>query len=473
MLQYLLNASAIWLICLLAFDLLLRKETFHAYNRLYLLFSLAVGLLLPLWVWAADSSVYTTALQQPLNTVAETKQGIELAANTTEALSLQEYLAIIYIAGICIAALMLLTDIAKVMRLYLIGKKSKDQGWTLIETGKPHSPFSLFSLLFVNNKDRYEADQWEMILRHEQQHNKRLHFIDLLLIQSVTIIFWFHPLVYIYRKRLMLIHEYEADAAIEAPIKDYGHFLLEQSLLASAPVITHSFNRSPIKNRIFMLTRSSGAYAKTKLLVILPVLLVSTLFFTQRGYSQEKKWDGNKVTFKGNTFEMKVTPPDTIQVQDPVSGEMQYLVTRMEPRPLKMNGQAIHDEDEITRDRAFPTDNSYNNLGEYLTEKQKEEFEKLPDGKYILNVSNIVVNTSGNIVYYDYSGLSANTSIKVPEDLQKRIAQKTQILLDKVDMKPARLNGKAVVCYLSKDDASHNQIIVQDHKVTFKDISKR
>jgi hypothetical protein len=43
MLQYLLNATAIWLISLVLFDLFLRRESYHGYNRFYLLFTTLVG----------------------------------------------------------------------------------------------------------------------------------------------------------------------------------------------------------------------------------------------------------------------------------------------------------------------------------------------------------------------------------------------------------------------------------------------
>lgn len=48
MLIYLLNVSVIWGVSLLVFQWLLKQETFHRWNRLYLLLSLAGGLLIPL-----------------------------------------------------------------------------------------------------------------------------------------------------------------------------------------------------------------------------------------------------------------------------------------------------------------------------------------------------------------------------------------------------------------------------------------
>src|ERR1035437_1666769 len=120
--------------------------------------------------------------------------------------------------------------------------------------------------------EQYTNEEWSMILTHEKRHTIFLHIIDLLLMQAARIIFWFHPLVYIYNKRLLLLHEYQADNAAARQPKVYGSFLVEQAMLQTAPSISHSFNRSPIKNRIVMLTRRSSAIAKVKILVFIPLI---------------------------------------------------------------------------------------------------------------------------------------------------------------------------------------------------------
>ena len=66
MLQYLLNATAIWLISLVRFDIFLRRESYHGYNRFYLLLTFLLGALLPLWQWQDDGAIYNAALQRPV-----------------------------------------------------------------------------------------------------------------------------------------------------------------------------------------------------------------------------------------------------------------------------------------------------------------------------------------------------------------------------------------------------------------------
>jgi len=122
---------------------------------------------------------------------------------------------------------------------------------------------------------------------HERRHYTLLHFADLLLMQLAKIVFWFHPLAYAYNKHLLLVHEFQADKVSAQEPQQYGQFLVEQALLQTAPVLSHSFNRSPIKKRIVMLTRKSTAAARTKMLVFIPLAMVCFIFFAKDSFSQK------------------------------------------------------------------------------------------------------------------------------------------------------------------------------------------
>lgn len=80
MLQYIINASAIWLMSLILFDIFLRKENFHAYNRFYLLFTLLLGALLPLLQWQDTSQPFSGSFRKPVEQVITAKQTIFTAA---------------------------------------------------------------------------------------------------------------------------------------------------------------------------------------------------------------------------------------------------------------------------------------------------------------------------------------------------------------------------------------------------------
>ncbi len=287
MLQYLLNTTAIWLISLVMFDLFLRRESYHSYNRFYLLFTFLLGAFLPLLHWQNNDQIYETAIAKPIQQVITLKESIvnTTAAPTDTSINWQQWLFIIYLAGVFVVLCLLVTEIIKLSSAFTT-KRSYEGSWTVIETGKEHAPFSFLNTLFVCSRAQYNDEEWSMILSHEKRHTSLFHIADLLLMQLGRILFWFHPLVYLYNNRLLLVHEYQADNTSARQPQVYGKFLIEQALLQSAPSLSHSFNRSPIKNRILMLTRRSSAAARTKMLVFIPLLLVCVLCFSKNIFAR-------------------------------------------------------------------------------------------------------------------------------------------------------------------------------------------
>ena len=243
MLQYLINATAIWVLSLIVFDTVLRRETYHAYNRAYLLATLMAGALIPL-LTLHYTDVTTTApiLTQSLQQVTRAKTAVaEIAAVPQQ--NWTHGLAYIYAAGVVASIVWLCADITKLIRLHGAGIKTEHDGWTVIETGKEHAPFSFANTLYVKSIASYSGAEWSMLSAHERQHTRLVHMADLLLLHITRIAFWFHPLVYIYHSRLLMVHEYQADNIAAARPREYGHFLIEQAVLNAAPAITHSFNR--------------------------------------------------------------------------------------------------------------------------------------------------------------------------------------------------------------------------------------
>jgi TonB family protein len=284
MLQYLLNSTAIWLLSLAVFDLFLRRESYHGYNRAYLLCTFLAGICIPLVKWR--SAVSPAA---PIETVYTLKEIIITSKAAATTISWQNIIVLVYCIGVLASVALLIVDIVKLIRLYRMGAKSAQGEWTVIETGKPHAPFSFFNLLFVSDKESYSPEEWQMLSAHEAQHKNLYHFADLLLLQLSRIIFWFHPLIHIYYRRLMLVHEYQADVKAKKRVTVYGRFLIEQSVLNTAPAITHSFNRSPIKKRIIMLTKTSSKGSKLKMAVLLPVTAICFTCFSATSFAQQKQ----------------------------------------------------------------------------------------------------------------------------------------------------------------------------------------
>ncbi len=330
---YLFNATGIWLVSLLAYDLLLRRESYHRYNRGYLLGTLLAGFLLPALPWL-QGVLLPEAMEVPIRTVARLRENF--ATETVVAPAADAgvpWYAYLYGAGAGLVVLLLLADAAKIARYYRRAQHSNADGWKIAETGLAHSPFSLRGILFVGNRQDYTAQEWHMILLHEGAHKSRWHMADLVLLYTARILLWFHPLVYIYHHRLRMVHEYEADhIARNSGTSAYGRFLIEQAVLHAGPSLAHSFNHSPIKQRIRMMTRTSGKIAQSKKLVLLLLLPFMAACFNNSKDTADiandstivtdpisgKKWVVAKDTITG--------PKDTIIVTDPTTGKEEMKI---------------------------------------------------------------------------------------------------------------------------------------------------
>jgi hypothetical protein len=431
MIQYLFNATAIWLISLLMYDLLLRRESFHAYNRLYLLGTLIVGIVLPLVPVLPGADTSATILRSPARTMATARQAIIAAtpAATTQGSSLS-WLQIIYLSGLSLGITYLVANIVKLARYYRYGKKQLQGRWTIVETGKGHAPFSFRYMLFVNSIQEYSTQEWHMICRHEEAHTRLLHIADLLLLHAARMLFWFHPLVYVYHKRLLMVHEYQADTAAATEKEEYGHFLIEQALLHAAPSVAHSFHYSPIKNRLVMLYKKSSRKASGKMLLLAPLLLVFVACFAKESKSRKMVQDNYSFTYPGTKVELTKTQVDTIMMTDPVSGAEIMRVTTVDPIPVKVDGKEVQYIDKQPRPIVDMMDRSADKMEDYLLDNLKPMLEKLEDGKYFFGPGNSVVSTEGRIVYYQYWGVRSQGYANPDTALTKEIDRKTIALME-------------------------------------------
>ncbi|MBX2904430.1 MAG: hypothetical protein KF744_00225 [Taibaiella sp.] len=466
MLQYLINATAIWLLSLLIFDMVLRRQSMHGYNRIYLLITLFAGLLLPLVPLRNSSLVYQ---QLPATTVGllpatqVVKEVTNSAANTPQQ---TPWLLIVYLMGMSASLTLLALEIIKLIRLSRNAVVSQDGKWTIIETGKDHAPFSLMHRLYVTSQQQYTNDEWQMILAHEGRHTTLLHVADHIMLHITRIVLWFHPLIYVYHRRLLMVHEYQADANAEEPTT-YGRFLVEQAVFHAAPSITHSLNYSPIKNRINMLTKNKTKNQPLRMLVILPMLAVATGCFTKEATKRTFERKGNEITYNGNKFKMSEPKTDTIMLMDPISGDTMTQTMTSVPKPIEMNGQKIYSSPEATPPAYLAGSTT---LEDAVNKIASTELSALPDGDYWIDMNNVVVSESGKVAFYEFRGVrrvTARSLTTVGADSTRKLgAAIDNVLNDVPAMKPATANGKNVPSLL-ETKFDHPIFHVQDHKVTF------
>ncbi|MEM8583453.1 MAG: M56 family metallopeptidase [Bacteroidota bacterium] len=138
-------------------------------------------------------------------------------------------------------------------------------------------PFSFAHLLFWPSDTDPADPDWQPIWAHECAHIDQGHTYDLIFMDLIGVVFWWHPLLWLQRSILRLQHELLADhAAISTSKADrnaYGRLLLLPRLEKEHPLKAHTFHQSFIKKRINMLHQSNGSVHKCWIAILLiPIL---------------------------------------------------------------------------------------------------------------------------------------------------------------------------------------------------------
>jgi len=141
---------------------------------------------------------------------------------------------------------------------------------------KPHSPFSFFRWVFIPTEVK-GTPHFDKILCHERAHHKLNHSWDVVFMELMRLVFWFHPFYYLLRKELQNIHEFEADSHVIKSFSriDYQKSLLEFAMGCSYIPVTNPFNISIIHKRFIMMNTTKTQSLKwqiVKLFALIPFL---------------------------------------------------------------------------------------------------------------------------------------------------------------------------------------------------------
>ena len=291
---YLAQSAVTLMVLYSVYWLFLRKETFFHINRFYLLMTLLLSLIIPLFDFRLFSGSPVSSVIILLDTVTITPEKLEKARTTH--LSWFEIAGVIYLTGIAIFTLRLMVQLIQLGMIVQRNKITRQEGMNIVFVDRGYSPFSFFNLVFIR-KEYYVDGKLTPVLSHEKVHIRQYHTLDLLLMEIVTIVQWFNPFAWFLGRSLKGIHEFLADAGVlkDGFLKhDYQTLILNEAMGLQVNNLTNNFNVSLIKNRIIMMTKSrSGSWAVSKLLITLPAIFCLGLLFSAGsstiGFAQDQK----------------------------------------------------------------------------------------------------------------------------------------------------------------------------------------
>lgn len=288
---YLLKASLGISIFYIVYWTTLRKETFFNANRIFLISSLLISLLLPFIGFS-----YTTHISgsNTGNIFVELNKNFNSFANSTNSNSLTNtainwtnVLLTIYITGFTIFFLRLLWQCIGLLILISNNSIIKISGMSVVENNKYGLPFSFFNLVFINPKFHHGTDLTN-ILAHEKVHIREHHWFDLFIVELLTVVLWFNPFVWLFERSIKQNHEYLADEGVLAQgfsIGQYQSILINQIMGMQIIGIANNLNYSLNKKRMNMMTKMKAPKSRAfRMIWALPATALLLFAFAKPAY---------------------------------------------------------------------------------------------------------------------------------------------------------------------------------------------
>jgi hypothetical protein len=225
-------------------------------------------------------------------------QGEEIMGYSTSSHISQNIFIVLFIIVSSVLLIRFAFNIFRIIRKIIKCKKIKKVNVSLVLVEEKTIPYSFFRYVFVNQSDFENGKIEKELLIHEEAHCLQYHSVDIILLELINVFFWFNPTIWLFRKEILLNHEYYADNKVLVSNKsfDYHKLLLNLVIQNNTNYLVSNFKYSLIKNRIIMMTKSRPSHN-----AILRKIAASTLFlflgiaFT---FSQENMLNKNTSNFE-------------------------------------------------------------------------------------------------------------------------------------------------------------------------------
>jgi TonB family protein len=257
----------------LIYLLLLRKDTAYGRNRAFLLLSLIASVFLPSLEINTGKPLDIQAVGKLLSEVLVTPDPVKTESEKLTGPA--NFIYSLYITGAILFLFKFLVDFSCL--LFLILRQKRGGGRIIRFQNFNTAAFTALGYIFINA--RLSAEEEADVIRHERNHLRKNHYIDIIIIEFLTAFQWFNPIIHLLNRELRAIHEFQADddcISSGIPVANYQSLLLSQIFRTSVLKLTNSFaNPSLIRKRMIMMTRErTSQLANFKLLSVLPVTFI-------------------------------------------------------------------------------------------------------------------------------------------------------------------------------------------------------
>jgi len=299
MTTYIIKTLLCTAVLLLIYFLFLEREKMHRFNRFYLLFSIVFSLTVSFITIKTPTKVVTVnELIAPVYLPAIFSTDTDLQQTPTpvpvkESFHWLNLLLGLYIAGTAFFLVRFIRNLFMLLFKAANNKSTEYHGATLVLENNLPVPHSFLNYIFID-REKYEQGKIEKeILQHELTHVKQKHSIDILLVEFIMVFAWVNPLFFLFRKAIMLNHEYLADDSVVNTFKNtesYRLLLFNTVSQNNNLVLSSPFNYLTTKKRLIMMTKNtSRKVAILKQIALIPLIAAIGFLLSTRVSAQDNK----------------------------------------------------------------------------------------------------------------------------------------------------------------------------------------
>ena len=273
------------------YRLLMERETMHRLNRIVLLSSILLSMVLPLCVITLHKTVEVEPMRladhpemviTDLGTIsAEESVAPSIEVNRmdiVETLFQPSVIFAVFIIGLVCRLLYIANSYRQLCRMIKDSEQhSLEDGVTLAVVDLPVAPFSWMHTIVLSRIDYEECNP--SILAHERGHIRLHHSWDIVFVEVLTALQWFNPVVWLLRRDLRTVHEYEADASVlssGSDVSQYIQLLMRKATGTKACILANGINNSVLKKRVMMIIKpKSNRWQWLRTAYLLPIIAIS------------------------------------------------------------------------------------------------------------------------------------------------------------------------------------------------------
>jgi len=253
----------------LSYRVLLQGNTFHSLNRAYLLIGSVLSVIVPLLPIGPPSSAQLIYVQLPVLEV-----GVDVMPNAGITVPVSMYF-VLYTIGVVVALWFFVRSISTLMKVISKSRPEILMGELVLRSNEA-GPFSFLSIIHLPTK--LSSHSLETILKHELAHVRLGHSYDVLWLSCLRILFWFNPLLILYKRSLQEIHEYQADALTHISFNKEHYVKVQLDQLFQLPSdlsFANSFyNSINLKKRVNMIyLEKTSKWSGLKYLIVIPLIV--------------------------------------------------------------------------------------------------------------------------------------------------------------------------------------------------------